>query len=159
MLGDQHPAAPSGFLNSRPCDACSPRPLVTKPKLGQHVQRGRLATAIDGGDAHQNVLDVAFGVLDRDVEVLVVGEDARIDQFVLARVAAAARIFLAQVAIREGALRIPVEALEVCVRRKRVEVPPVFFDVLAVIALMAPEAVQAFLDDLVVFVPKRRRNA
>ena len=97
------------------------------------MQRGRLATAIDGGDAHQNVLDVAFGVLDRDVEVLVVGEDARIDQFVLARVAAAARIFLAQVAIREGALRIPVEALEVCVRRKRVEVPPVFFDVLAVI--------------------------
>ena len=59
------------------------------------MQRRRAAAAVDRGDAHADVLDVALGVLDHDVEERVVGEDARVDQLVLALLAPAPRVLFA----------------------------------------------------------------
>ena len=70
-----------------------------------------------------------------DVEVGVVVEDAGIDQLVFRLRAAAAGVFVAQVVVGEGALRIFVERLHIGVRGQVVEVEPLLLNVLAVVAL------------------------
>jgi hypothetical protein len=79
--------------------------------IGQVQNRG-VGAAVVGGDADQNVVFVRFGVLDEDIKVAIVGEDACIQQFVLKVLCAAATVFGHQIAIREGRLRIFVEHLQ-----------------------------------------------
>ena len=52
----------------------APRPGVAKPDLRQDVQRGRLGTAIIGGDPAEHVVLAALGVIDEDVEITPRGE-------------------------------------------------------------------------------------
>ncbi len=61
-----------------------PRPCVARPQLRQQVQRRGRVAAIDGGDAHQDVIGVGLRVLDGDVEVAIVVEDAGVDDLELA---------------------------------------------------------------------------
>ena len=100
-----------------------------------------------------------LGVLDEDVEVAVLGEDAGVDQLELGILLAAAAVLLDQSAVGELRLRILVEHLHVRVRRRRVEVEVVLLHVLAVVALVAGEAEQALLEDRVAPVPERQGEA
>ena len=100
-----------------------------------------------------------LGVLDEDVEVAVLVEHARVEQFVLEFVPAPAAAGFDKVGVREGGLRILVEVLHVRVRRRAVEVEVVLLDVLAVIALAVGQAEQALLEDRVLAVPQGEREA
>ena len=76
-----------------------------------------------------------LGVLDDDVEVAVLVEDAGVEQLELGALAAAAAVLLDQPAVGKLRLRVLVEELHVRVRRRVVEVEVVLLDVLAVVAL------------------------
>ena len=61
--------------------------------------------------------------------------------------------------VRERGLRVVVAPLEQRVARQPLEVPPVLLDVLAVVALRPGEAEHPLLEDRVVAVPEREREA
>ena len=100
-----------------------------------------------------------LGVLDEDVEVAVVVEDAGVEQLELRLVLAAAAVLLDQPGVGKLALRILVEHLQVGVRRRGVEVVVELLDVLAVVALAVGQAEEALLEDRVAAVPQGQRQA
>src|SRR5262249_49808620 len=65
-------------------------------------------------------------------------------------------VLLGEMLIGEGGLRVLVQALQVRRRRRRVEVPVQFLDVLAVVALAVGQAEEALFQDGVLTVPQRR---
>ena len=97
---------------------------------------GRLGAAVERLDPDADVLGRRLGVLDDDVEVAVVVEDAGVEQLELEALAVAAAVLLDQPAVGELGLRVLVEELHVRVRRRVVEVEVVLLDVLAVVALV-----------------------
>ena len=111
------------------------RPVVAEPERRQEVQFRRVRSPVGRGDPDQDVFRPGFGILDEDVEVSVVVEDAGVEEFILHLVPGATTVRLHQVGVGEGRLRVLVEVLHVRVGRRAVEVEVVFLDVLAVIAL------------------------
>ncbi len=133
-------------------------PGIAEPDGGQDVQRRRIGTAIGRADPDDDVAGCDLGVLDLDVEVLVAGEDARIEQFVLELVPGALAVGLHQIVVRIGTLRIFVEPLHVGVRRRGVEIEVVLLHVLPVIPLGIGEAEETFLENRIAAVPERDRK-
>src|SRR5215831_8577613 len=76
--------------------AQAPAPGVAKPERRQHVDRRRLWTAIRNGDSNEKIRGRALRVLDRDVEITVLGEYASVDQLELWIALAAPSILLDQ---------------------------------------------------------------
>ena len=64
-----------------------PRPGITKPERRQHVNRGRIASAVGDGNADGDIVDIFFGVLHLYVEIPVFLKNSCIEQLEL-RVAA-----------------------------------------------------------------------
>src|SRR5262249_58848371 len=60
-----------------------PAPGVAKPKRGQEVKPSGFRAPVCHGDADAEVLGRYLGVLDEDIEVSIVSEDAAVDQLVL----------------------------------------------------------------------------
>ena len=111
-------------------------------------------------DPHEDVVGRGLRVLDEDVEVAVLVEDAGVEQLELRLPPCrAARFSSTQPRVRELALRILVEHLHVRVRRRGVEVEVVLLHVLAVVALGAGQAEEALLQDRIAAVPERQREA
>ena len=107
-------------------------------------------------DPDQDVVGVGLGVLDDDVEVAVVVEDAGVDQLELGlRCGRGARFSSTSSAYGNARLRVLVEHPHVRVRRRAVEVEVVLLDVLAVVALGAGQAEEPLLEDRVAAVPQR----
>ena len=137
----------------RPVAAGKPRPEIAIPERRQHIQFGRDGTSIVNRDLNENVLRRFLGILDEDVEVAVVVEDPRVDQFVFELALAAAPVPVHEVGIRERRLRIFVEILHVRVRRRAIQIEVVLLDVLAVITLAVGQAEKALLENGVRAVP------
>jgi hypothetical protein len=137
----------------------SPRPGVPEPERGEDVEPGGLGPAIVDGDADQDVVRTFLGVLEEHVEVPVVVEDARVEQFVLELLPRPPPIRLHEIPVRELPLRILVEVLHVRVRGGRVEVEIVLLDVLAVIPLAVGEPEESLLQDGVALVPEGEGEA
>src|SRR5262249_48540951 len=116
------------------------------------------ATVLDGDD-HQDVVGGAFGILDRDIEVAAVLEEAEILELDLAILRAERARSRDELAIGEGALRILVQISEVAPGRRRVLVEINFFQVLAVVALGPAQAEGALFQDRILLVPERDREA
>src|SRR5689334_2092905 len=57
-----------------------PTPGIPEPQRRQQVKGSCLGTAVCYGDAHQDVFDTAFGILDKDIEIAVLVEDSRVNQ-------------------------------------------------------------------------------
>ena len=107
----------------------------------------------------EDVFRALLGVLDENIEVPVVVEDARIQQFVLELLARPPPVGLHQVAIRKLPLRILVQVLHVRVRRRAVEVEVVLLHILAMVALAVGQPEQALLQNRVPLVPQREGKA
>src|SRR5207247_2810553 len=73
--------------------------------------------------------------------------------------APACAVRLDEVVVRKRGLRILVQVLHVRVRRRRIEIEVVLLHVLAVVRLAVGEAEQPFLDDGILSVPQRYREA
>jgi hypothetical protein len=135
------------------------RPRVPEPERRQQVKRRAIRAPVVRGDAYEQLLDAFLRELHVDVEVAVVVEDAGVDQLVLGLRPASPRAGLDQVRIGEGRLRIAVQIPHPRVRGSAVEVVVVLLDVLAVIAFGVRQAEQSLLEDRVLPVPERQREA
>jgi hypothetical protein len=135
-----------------------PGPGVAEPRRRQQVERRRLGTAVEGGHLHHQIFGVDLRVLDEDVEVAGLVEDAGVDELVLGRAAVATAILVDQVGVGKRRLRILVEHPHEAVGRRRVEIEVVLLDVLAVVALVAGQAEEALLQNRVAAVPQRQRE-
>ena len=98
-------------------------------------------------------------VLDEHVEVAIAIEHARVEQLVLELMASTVAVGVDEIVVRKGRLRVLVQVLHVRVGRRRVEVEVVLLHVLAVIALAVGQAEEALLEDGILAVPQRHREA
>ena len=154
-LDDARSRTSGDLLQSRPLRAAFPRPFVAEPKRRQYVQLGRFRAAVIDADLDQDVFRRFLGIFDEHVEIAVLIEHSRIEQFVFELIASAATVRLDKIAVRESSLRVLVEVLHVRMGRSAVEVKVVFLDILAVIAFAVGEAEQALLEDCVLAGPSR----
>ena len=137
----------------------APGPGVAEPEGGQEGDGGRDWAAVVDGDTDENVVGVRFGVFGENVEVTGVVEDAGVGEFELRIGAGAAAVFFDQAGVGEFGLRVFVEGLHVGVGGGAVEIVVVFFDVFAVVAFVAGEAEEAFLEDWVLVIPEGEGEA
>ena len=136
-----------------------PAPGVSKPEVGQDVEWSRLGAAVVNAQAHHDVLRVLLGILDFDVEVPVIVEDARVEEFVLRALAVSGLVLPHQLLVGELALGVLVEPLHVRVSGQVVEVEVVLLHVLAVVSLAGHHAVEAFLEERILLVPEGEGEA
>lgn len=139
----------------------APSPSVSEPDLGNQMEGGRFGATIIGSDAEEEffVVVVIFCHFNKDVKVAVVGKGIGIGDFVLGLITGAFSVFLDQFLVGILFLSILVEIFHVGMGGEVVEIEVRFFDVFSVVTLMASETVQAFLEEVVFFVPKGKRNA
>ena len=128
------------------------------------MQFGDVRASVHHRDPHQNVVGRGFRVIDHDVEVAPLGEDARIHDLVFGDIPSvafglAAGVLGDEVVVREGGLRIFVEHPHVGVGGGAIEVPPELLHVLAVVALGIGEPEHPLLQDGIPTVPQRQRQA
>ncbi len=160
VLGLDDGVAPAGSrAEQRPLRPVVPGPRVPEPEGRDQVEGGRVRAAIGRAHADQEVVDSRLRVLDGDVPVAVVVEDAGVEELELRRPAGPPAVFLEQRLVREGGLRILVEALHVRVRGRGVEVEVALLHVLAVVAFLAGETEQALLEDPIAAVPEGEGEA
>ncbi len=136
-----------------------PTPGIAKPQLGQQVERGGLGSAVVRGDTHQDVFVAGLSVLDHHIEIPVVGEGLRVDELEFRMGDAAAAILLLQLRVRELPLRVLVKHLQIGVGRSGIEVVIELLDVFTMVALAIIKPEQALLENRIVCVPQRQRQA
>src|SRR6516164_2396197 len=100
-----------------------------------------------------------LGVLDEDIKVPVLIEDAGVEQFILGGLFIARPVGFDDGLVRVRGLRILVEVLHIRVGWRAVEVEVILLDILAVITLAVAQPEQPFLEDRVAPVPQRQREA
>ena len=159
VLGD-HAAGGGGDPRLAPGRllARAPRPGVAKPEGRQEPEPGRLGAGVGGRDPDADVGRGGLGVFHLHVEEPVVGEHARVEQFVFTVGVAAAGVAGHQLGIGEGPLRIAVERREVAGRGRGVEVVVQLLDVLAMVALRVREAEEPLLENFVAAIPEGQRE-
>ncbi len=158
--GDGKPASHLIRLPQKGLDRRVPQPpSVPEPEVREDVQRGFLRAAVEGRDPDQQVIRRRLGILDKDVEVPVVVEDPRVEQFVFHLLAGAAAVRLDQIAIGKGRLGVLVKILHVGMRGRAVEIEIVFLDILPVVALGVRQAEEALLQNRVLSVPQGQGEA
>src|SRR2546423_5335072 len=78
-----------------------PAPGIAKPQCWDQVQFGILWSAIKGFHANANIFGTGLGILNEDVEVAVIVEDAGIQQLILHSAAVTPAVLLHQLTIKE----------------------------------------------------------
>ena len=161
MLGGdhRHPGRARHLLQPRRRAGARPRPGVPKPQRRQQVQTRLLRAPVVHRHLHQHVLRRRFGVLDENVEIAVVVEDAGIEKLVFELATAARPVGGRQVGVWVGRLWVLVEELHVRVGGRAVQVEVVLLDILAVVALGVGKPEHPLLQDRVTTVPQRQREA
>jgi hypothetical protein len=148
-----------GLAEARLRHPLLPRPGVPEPERRKEIEPGGFWPTVVDGDADEDVVRTLLCVLEEDVEVPVFVEDPGVEQLVLELLPRPASVRFHEVRVRELPLRVLVEVLHVRVRRRRVEVEVVLLEVLAVVPLAVGEAERALLEDGILAVPQRQREA
>ena len=155
MVGDHERRAVA--LDPRALRLVAPRPRVAEPERRQHLQRRLLGSVVLDDDPGEDLRRRGLGVGDVDRPVPFVVEGAGVEQLQLGILEAAAVVD--ELLVGEGGLRIVVAPVQQRVARQSLEVPPVLLDVLAVVPLRPGEAEHPLLQDRVLAVPEREREA
>ena len=92
--------------------------------------------------------------LDKDIPVAIVIEGIRVQDLELGDITVAVHVFADELLIREGLLGVLVEELHVRVGRRRVKIVIQLLDVLAMVALVASNTKETFLEDRIVSIPQ-----
>src|SRR5215469_1662754 len=128
---------------------CRPAPDVAEPSLRQDMDGRFLGTAVMNRHPYEYVISVGLGILDLDIKVAIVIEEASIDQLELHCRRAAPRVLLDQPLVGVRCLRQLIERPCVRVARDGIEVVVELLDILAVVALAIGQAKQPLLEDRV----------
>jgi hypothetical protein len=123
------------------------------------VQWRGVRPSVGRRDPDEEVVRSDLGVLDFDVEVAILGEDAGVDEFVFRLLSTPPPVLLDEVGVWKRPLRVLVKTSQVGMARRRVEVPVVFLDVLAVVSLAAGQAEQPLLEYRIDAVPEGQGEA
>jgi len=134
-------------------------PVVPEPERRQEMQFGRLRSPVGRRDPHEDVFRTGFGILNEDVEIAVVIEDAGVEKFILHVVAVTLAVRLQQVSERKGRLGIFAEILHVRVGWRAVEVEVVLFHILAVVPFAVGQSEEPLFEDGVLPVPQGQAEA
>ena len=155
VLGDDEGGAVAHDL--RPLRRAVPAPRVPEPQGREDVERRLVGTVVLQLDPrqHRGRRLLRVGHVDRPVAVVV--ERAGVEQLELRILQAAAVVD--ELVVRERDLRVVVAPAQERVARQALEVPPVLLDVLAVVALRPGETEHPLLEDRVLAVPERERQA
>ncbi len=113
----------------------APIPSVAEPERWQNMQIRGFESAVVRGDTDENIFCIRFGVFDEHIEVTVLIEDARIEQFIFGRVLTMLTICLHQIRIRERTLWIFIKHLHIRMCWRGIKIKIIFFHILAMIAL------------------------
>ena len=93
-------------------------------------------SAVGHFNANADVFWISFRILDKNIEITIVVEDACVDQFILGfLLSAPATVLLDQLRIRKFRLRILVQVPHVRVGRRAVEIEIILLNVFAVVRL------------------------
>lgn len=133
-----------------------PAPGIAKPQGRQDVDGRGGRAAIGDGDAPKNVFRAALGNFLDDIEIATFFENPHVRQLQLGSGASEALVFLTDLGVGIAGLRIFVEGLGVGMGGRGIEVVIALLHVLAVVPLVSAEPEQAFLENRVLPVPKRR---
>ena len=136
-----------------------PGPGIAEPRGRQHMDGFGLRARVGDLDGHQQVIRAGLGVVHLGDPVPVAVERAGIQQLVLRLVPAPAGVGVDQVLVGERALRVVIAPPVPRMARQRVQVPPVFLDILAMIALRPGQPERALLEDRIPPVPQRQPQA
>src|ERR1700734_1001669 len=123
------------------------------------MQERWLGASIAYADFDQQVVGRLLRVFDKNVEVAVVVENAGVQQLVFLFVARALAVGIDEVGVRIGAMRVLVEVLHVRVGGSAIEVEVVLLYVLAMITFAVGQAEEPLLEDRILAVPQRNREA
>src|SRR5215467_7209495 len=93
-----------------------PRPGVTKPELWQHMDGRQVQSPVIEGDLYQDIIWSRFEVLNKDVPVPIVIQNASINQLVLVVLKSALVVLLNKLCIRVFVLWIFVQHPEIRMR-------------------------------------------
>jgi hypothetical protein len=129
-------------------------PGVAKPQRRKDVQRRRAVAPIADRDANEQVLGIALGVLHEDVEIPVLCKHAGVEQLVFAIEAGSVSIGGDQSLVGKFGLRIFVKIPHVRMRRRRIEIVVILFDVFAVIPFFVGQAEEPLFENGVAPVPQ-----
>ena len=151
-LGDERIARAEAFDRGTR-GIVAPRPGVAEKQLRDHMDLRRLRTAVHHLDAQGRLIVLALGVGDPDLKKAVLVEDSRIEQLVLGIELGAEGVGAHQVGVGISALRIRIHHAVPRVARQRIDMPPEFLGILAVIAFSVGEAEEALLENAVLAVP------
>jgi hypothetical protein len=136
-----------------------PGPGVAEPRGRQHVQGRGFRPGVGHLDRHQDVVRVGLCVVHLDDPVPVVVERTGVHELIFRLGAVAPPVHRNEVVIGEGPLRVVIAPPLPGVARQRIQVPPVFLYVLAMVALLTGQAEGPLLQDRVVLVPQGQRQA
>jgi hypothetical protein len=123
------------------------------------VYRGVFGATVGYGDSNSNVFRTRLRIFGKDVEVPVLLEDPGISQFELGVGLTAIPIFLNEALVREFALRVFVESLEIGMGGRGIEVEVRLLHVFAMVPLRSGQPEQALFEYWVSLIPKRQREA
>ena len=117
------------------------------------MQLRRLRSTIPCRNANQDVFTRGFRVLNKDVEVAAIVEDAGIHQLKLGIEPRAPTALINQLLIREFLLRILVQRLHVGMRRRVVQVEVAVLYVLSMIAFGTAQPEEPLLEKRIAAIP------
>src|SRR6478752_4262829 len=104
-----------------------------------------LGPPIENRASNQDILWGFFGILHVDIKVAILVENARLYQLVLGFVAGSLAVNFQQLGVRKRVLRILVEPFHIGMRRRRIEIEVVLFDILTVVAFTVSKSKEPFL--------------
>ena len=136
-----------------------PGPGVAEPQLGKDVNRRGDRPAIERLDADHKVFGRVLGILDHDIKVSVLIENAGVEELELRPLPVSRFVFIDQAAIGIFALGIFVQIFHVGVRWEVVEVVVILLDVLTVVSFVRREPEESLLENRVAAVPECRGEA
>src|SRR5579884_1397864 len=137
----------------------TPDPVIAEPERRKKREFGRFRAAIHSGDANQDVIEILLGVFSNDVEVPALVENTGVFEFVFGIVARSFAVLFDELLIWETRVRITIEALQVGVGGRGIEIIVNLFDILAVIAFFIGQAKEACFENGIFAVPEARGEA
>src|SRR5262245_39868953 len=123
------------------------------------MQRGCLRAAVGDLHADEDILWRPLGVLHKDIEIAVLVERPGSEQLIFQSLSPAMPILLDQCGVRKSRLRILIEKWHVGVLGGGIELEGVLLYVFAMIALVAGQPEQSFLEDGIATIPEGKREA
>src|SRR5277367_2310184 len=122
------------------------------------MQARWIRAAIPGGNANQDIFEIGFGVLHKNIEITVLREDSSVNQLIFGVLTGPFAVFNQQLLVRKFPLRIFVQIFQIRTGWRRIEVVVILFYILAVIPFPIAQTEKALFEDRIFLIPHGERK-